>query len=459
MKLKYILMTGVLTAMSLTSCGDDFFEQYPSNSITEGNHYNTDDDFNQSVRGCYQRLKSATGFFLNELSYRSDECILESMATSTQDRYNLDNFVEDASNGICEDQWKNWYNAIYRCNDVLGHMNGRTDLPNYDKYRGELLFLRSWFYFSLYRTFGVVPLTRTVATPSDAKLIPRCTKEEMLQLLSEDLKEAATLLPETRSAEVGRVTATAAYALLAKVYLTFDQPADAKNALDEAMKGSYYGMESTTARAFDVNNKMNKEIIFAVYYNKTNDQGHGLWYTSNTLVMADINNPTQAFKSIYSADDNRLNLLTDYTPVGNLYAIAKWYDTYDAVYTTVVGNDFPLIRYADVVLMYAEALASTNLGDALTWLNKTRTRAGLAELTTAEVPDKTTFIKELANERGREFALEGQRWFDLVRLGLAIKTMSDLGYKIEDRNLLMPIPQSQLEIVNNDKILWQNPGF
>ena len=202
MKLKYYL---VFTAFALSSCGEGFFEQYPSNDITEGNFYKTDDDFNQGVVSCYAKLKTMMSFHLTEIGYRSDENILESMAVSTQDRYDIDNFIETASNGILSDIWDAWYNGIYRCNDVLDHMNG-VQIPNYNKYRGECLFMRSWWYFNLYRTFGVVPIARTVVPPAAAKLIPRCTEEEMYSLLTEDLAEAARLLPDTRNAEKARVT-------------------------------------------------------------------------------------------------------------------------------------------------------------------------------------------------------------------------------------------------------------
>lgn len=454
-----IALTGTLL-LSLASCSDSFFEQYPSNNVTEGNFYKTDEDFNQGIYACYDKMKTQMAFYLNELAYRSDECYLESMAVSTQDRYDIDRFQEKSNNGIMKNIWNAWYNGIYRCNDVLGHMAGKT-LVNGDKYRGEALFLRSWWYFSLYRVLGGVPVTTTVVSPADAKNIARCSDEDMYNRLTEDLTEAIALLPEKRSKEVARVTKIAAQALLAKVYLTFGKYPEAQKVLEDAMTDTGYGLMATTAQVFDISNKMNKEIIFALYYNKTNDHGHGYWYSTNTNVLADVRNPTPEFKAIYSADDNRLNLINTYTKITNsLYAMTKWMDTYDAQFTQQVGNDFPLLRYADVVLMYAEALGQQgNISGALTYLNKTRKRAGLAELTEAEVADKKAFIQELADERGREFALEGQRWFDLVRLDLAVDFFKARGYSVDSHNLLFPIPQDQIEIVNDKSILWQNPGF
>lgn len=459
MKPKYHLIAAAF-ALALGSCGESFFEQYPSNSITEDNFYRTDDDFNQGVAACYFKLKTMMSYHLTELAYRSDECALSAMNVSTQDRYDIDHFAETPSNSILSDVWNAWYNGIYRCNDVLNHLEGAR-IANYDKYRGECLFLRAWWYFNLYRAFGTVPLTRTVVSPAAAKLIPRCTQEQIYELLTGDLAEAARLLPDRKSAEKARVTSIAAYTLLAKVYLTFGKPCEARTALEEAIRNANYGLLTTTGAVFDASSKMNCEILFALYYNKNNDNGHGYWYSANTSILSDIVNPTQDFKKLYDQGDNRLPLIDTYTKISSsVYAMTKWYDTYDATYTTQVGNDFPHLRYADVTLMYAEALNETDgPAAALPWLNKTRTRAGLSELTTEQIASREAFREALADERGREFALEGHRWFDLVRLGLALDRFLDLGYTLDAHNLLFPIPQNQIEIVNNTSILWQNPGY
>lgn len=454
MKIKSLLVLAV-ASVGLISCTEKFFEQYPSNNITEGNFYQTEADFNQGVYACYAKLKTQSGFHITEIAHRSDECILRSMAVSTQDRYDIGHFAENASNGILSDIWNAWYNGIYRCNDVLDHMPATVE-GMMAQYKAEALFLRSWWYFNLYRCFGGVPLATKVETPADSKMLPRCTAEQMYTRLVEDLTYAAANLPEKRSAEVARVTSIAAQALLGKVHLTFGQPAAAEAVLATAMENPNYGLMATTADAFDINNKgaKNREFIFILYYNKSNDNGHGYWYSASTSVKADIQNPTAEFKAIYdTAKDNRYTLIDDYVPItGSVYAMKKWYDTYDATYTTQVGNDYPHLRYADVVLMYAEALAQQGrVSDACTYLNKTRKRAGLDDFTTT---DKTAFIKELAAERGREFALEGQRWFDLVRLGLAGEVLG-----ADQNHLVFPIPNDQIEIVNDKNILWQNPGF
>ena len=146
MKSTYYLLLGV-AALGTVSCSDSFFEQYPSNSVTENNYYITDDDFDQGVAACYHKLKTQMGYHLNELAYRSDECCKQAMTVSDASTYYFDHFEENSSNAIMSDIWNAWYNGIYRCNDVLDHMAG-AKIANYDKYRGECLFMRSWWYFN-----------------------------------------------------------------------------------------------------------------------------------------------------------------------------------------------------------------------------------------------------------------------------------------------------------------------
>lgn len=453
MKLKTIIF-GTICFMA-SACTERFFEMYPSNQITENTYFQTVEDFKQAVASCYLKLKSEISWHVNELAYRADECQLESMTVSTKDRYNIDHFEENSSTALLSTIWSTWYNGIYRCNDALDHMSvAEFEIP--EQLKGELLFIRSWHYFNLYRTFGVVPITTKVVSPEESKTIPRCTQEQMLERLTTDLTEAAALLPAARPVEKARVTKIAAQTLLGKVYLTFGKTKEAKAVLEEAMKDSAFGLMSSTEAAFNVKNKMNKEIIFAVYYDKSTDDGHGYWYNAGTSVKKDIRNPQTEFKDLYSGVDNRLALIDTYREItaNKLYAMKKWDDDYDATYTTSVGNDFPHLRYADLLLMYAEAcFGEKDYQNANVYINKTRTRAGLAY----QEFSKEEFIYALAEERGKEFALEGQRWYDLVRLGLAKEVFAEKGMK--DHNVVFPIPLSQLEIINDESILWQNKGF
>jgi len=450
----------VLIVISATGCTEKFFNQYPSNKISEGNFYRNADDFNQAIRGCYARLTTQLAWNLTEIAYRSDEAYLDDMTTSTQERYANDHFQEQTTAGMFEDIWQAWYSGITRCNDVLDHIEGASDIEGITTIEAEARFLRSWFYFSLYRTFGTVPLVKKVVSPAEAKLIRRCSDEEMKELLCSDLTFAGENLPESRPAEAGRVTRLCAKALLGKVLLTFGDYSEAEKVLEPIQSDNFYGLMKTTSEAFAESNKLNKEMVFFVYFDNTSGSGHGAWWTVSSL--DDIKNPSEILREKYDSEkDNRYSLIAGYHKISNTnYLMNKWYTAFDSVYTTDVNSDFPHIRFADIVLMMAEALGRQGrLEEALPYLNKTRTRAGIPALTKDEVSTMDAFIRELADERCREFALEGQRWYDLVRLGLAVDYFSSLGYTIDNHHLLFPIPEEEIMIVADKSILWQNPGF
>lgn len=454
---KYFILA---LAIALSSCSDSFFEkEMPSNQVVSGKFYKDQSDFNLAVTACYEKLKSEVSFLLTEIEYRGDSNNLDAVAVSTQSRYDLDHFQDISTNTILASAWKNDYNGIFRCNEMLNRIDG-VDFAKHDQYKAEAMTLRAWYHFNLYRTFGVVPIVRKAINPTEAMGVPRCAEDEMYEFLSSELKAAAEMLPDSYTGEeIGRITNCAANALLGRVALTFGKYEDAEKALAAAMKNTHFGLMGSTAEVFDVKNKQNREILLAVRYNKSVNLGHGAWYTTTNPSTA--KNPTVQLTSAYESGDNRARLLewTKMT-VGNNYQLNKWYDTYDATYTTVTGNDFPLLRYADVVLMYAEAINELGRSsEALPYLNKTRERAGIKPLTISDASTKEQVRHEILDERQREFAYEGMRWFDLVRMGYAVDYFTSLGYTIDSHNLVMPIPNDQIEVVNNKSVMWQNPGY
>ena len=141
----------------------------------------------------------------------------------------------------------------------------------------------------------------------------------------------------------------------------------------------------------------------------------------------------------------------------------KFYDTRDAT-TSQYGCDNIILRYADVLLMYAEALNEVGYNGSQTApatvaLNAVHTRAGLTPIDITSVPDQASFRKAVMLERQKEFPYEGQRWFDAVRMGGAQEAAAAEGHTIQQYQFLFPIPTSELERINNESIMWQNPGY
>ena len=448
----------------MTSCGDSFFDLEPASSVTIDKVYKTASDYNVAVIGCYAKLQSQVNFYTECCEYRSDNLSLGAPTAGTQDRYDIDHFTEKPSNGILSSYWANFNNNVYRCNLLLDQIDGANFAENLKKqYKGEAMFIRALNYFNMYRIWGGVPATKHVVSAAEALKVARYSDERMFDLIAGDLKEIVdnNYLPETySSADMGRATSGAAKALLGKVYLTFHKWTEAKDILSQLI--GKYQLVSPIAQVFDVDNKNNNEIIFAVHFNKEIEgEGHSYWY--NLTNASDDTNQTSSLLNTFPTGDTRKDLITYVQVEKNVRLMNKFYDTKSPTFKTV-GNDQILLRYADVLLMYAEALNEIQYDAsegslALKYLNAVRQRAGISNLTAKQLPTQEKFRKGILVERQREFPYEGQRWFDLVRMGFAKSVMAENGVEIKDYQLLFPIPQQEIEKVGNKSILWQNPGY
>jgi starch-binding outer membrane protein, SusD/RagB family len=462
--MKKILVLASLATLLMTSCGDSFFDLEPASSVTIDKVYKTASDYNVAVIGCYAKLQSQVNFYTECCEYRSDNLSLGAPTAGTQDRYDIDHFTEKPSNGILSSYWANFNNNVYRCNLLLDQIDGANFAENLKKqYKGEAMFIRALNYFNMYRIWGGVPATKHVVSATEALKVARYSDEQMFDLIAGDLKEIVdnNYLPETySSADMGRATSGAAKALLGKVYLTFHKWTEAKDILSQLI--GKYQLVSPIAQVFNVDNKNNNEIIFAVHFNKEIEgEGHSYWY--NLTNASDDTNQTSSLLNTFPTGDDRKDLITYVQVEKNVRLMNKFYDTKSPTFKTV-GNDQILLRYADVLLMYAEALNEIQYDAsegslALKYLNAVRQRAGISNLTAKQLPTQEKFRKGILVERQREFPYEGQRWFDLVRMGFAKSVMAENGVEIKDYQLLFPIPQQEIEKVGDKSILWQNPGY
>lgn len=446
------------------ACTDSFFDLEPSSNVTTDKVYKTAEDFNVAVMGCYSKLQTQVSFFTECCEYRSDNLTLSAPTAGTQDRYDIDQFADKASNGILENAWANFSNGVYRCNLVLD----RIDAANFDatlkkQYKGEALFIRALTYFNMYRLWGGIPMTDRVVTVAEALKIGRSSEQQVYDFLVRDLNQIINenMLPASYSGtDMGRVTSGAAMTLLGKVYLTFHKWTEARDVLSQLI--GKYSLMTTPEQIFDVNNKMNDEIIFAVRFNKdVEGEGHGYWFS--IINLTDDTNQTKSLKECFKDGDKRKELITYVKVEDKVCVMNKFKDLKSETYNTV-GNDQIILRYADVLLMYAEALneisySNAQNSEALAALNAVHTRAGLSQIQITELPDKESFRKAIMLERQQEFPYEGHRWFDLVRMGGAKEAMKADGHIIQDYQFLYPIPKTELERINNTELLWQNAGY
>lgn len=461
--MKKIIAIITICSFALTSCKKSFLTLVPQSQATDVAFYKTTADIQNAVNGAYAPLQSEYyGNFVDMMEARGDNVENLNPGANAGTEFNIDQFLAKSDNVDIQNTWGSIYNEISRCNNTMIHLDVVTPASLKAQFEGELRFLRGLEYFNLVRMWGPAPLVLAPITSDDAKKLSRNSVADLYGAIENDLTQAINLLPAkyTNAPDLGRATQGAAKALLGKVYLTEKKYPQAVTILKDLISpGNSYGYSllPNVASVFDVNNKMNAEIIFAVRFNKTiAGQGHGL--------AAYFNQPGLDPKLIaaYEPADARRDLLNTVTLDANDKPVKKYYDTFDPN-TKYLGNDFIILRYADVLLMYAEALNEAGYSpDAFSYLNQVRSRAGASLFTQTSLPDQASFRTAVLQERRLELPLELSRWFDLTRTNTAIAALQNSGLKpitIQSYQYLYPIPQIELNISTNKSGFTQNPGY
>ena len=479
MKLKYNLIAIALLGFSFSSCSD-FLEQNPQTDLSENDFYKTADDILSAVNGVYSSLQEGdiygNWYVFGEIPSDNTRNQLSGSVT-TQNEF--DQFYIDTQNSMIANFWKAAYKVINRTNTVLGRIDGieiNTELAN--RYKLECKFIRALMYFNLVRVYGDVPLVLKEISISESYDILREPKENVYNQIIADLKEAQDLPVSYSTAEDGRATQGAAKALLANVYMTLHKYAEAETILAEIINSGRYSLLENTPGSLNIDgyknvfspvNHNSKEGIFEIQFLK-GGYGEGSNYANNfapensgTNVVAvggtgGNNIPEMDIYNAYEEGDLR----RDFSMSLGYYDNRKnneWVESrYVCKFMDVpyqnndASNNYPVIRYADVILMYAEALNQNGkTAEACKYLNMTR-RRGFGYQTTETSPvdlqttDKAQFALMVEQERRVELAFENHHWFDLIRTGRAVEVMRSKGFSLNETNLICPIPQKQIDV-------------
>ena len=455
--MKKIIYT-IITLFLISGCSDSFTEIASENNLTTESFYNTADDFNTAVIAAYAKLQGQVGLYFELCEWRSDNLDLAAPTAGTQDRFNINKFQETSANELIRGAWANYYNGIFRANTVTDNIeNASIDGTLKKQYEAEARFIRGLTYFNIVRLWGDAPIILNVVTVDESLNIGRSPETEVYQVIVDDLLFAIDNLPSSYpSQDFGRATSGAAKTLLGKVYLTQGMYGEAAIVLNEIV--GQYSLLNDVAEVFNTENSNNNEIIFSIRFNKeVLGEGHGLWFAVSDISISPF---TSKLVDAYADTDTRKGLIS-YQSAGNLLVPGKFFDTESSFNN--FGNDYILLRYADVLLMLAEALNEQGYqsnGDAFGYLNDIRERANLAALTSTDLPDQESFRAAVLEERFLEFPFEGHRWFDLVRTNTAIEEInSGIGVSIQDFQKLYPVPQAEIEKINNTNIFYQNAGY
>jgi hypothetical protein len=373
----------------------------------------------------------------------------------------IDRFSEFPDNDYVQNTWAASYGGIARTNAILDRIDAAEFSQELkDQFKGEALFIRSLLYYNLAVLFGNIPLQMEEVVSPESIEVNQVPASEIYARITPDLEEAEALLPSANTGgyEDGRATSEAAAALLGKVYLTAGNPAAAATALRRVISSQQYQLVDYYGNLWGVENENNVESIFEIQY-KSGGQGEGSGYVEYFATPLSISGGVGGGNTPMAVTDD---LLTAYNPEGERYQESIGYDEeldvfYAAKYTGEqsipfdADNNFIVLRYADVLLMLAEAIGDS--GEAYGLINQVRTRRGLDPID-ASTPG--TFEEKLLHERRVEFAVENHRWQDLLRFGKAKEVMSEhLGIPEEEVTLLYPIPQDEISVARGG--LTQNP--
>ncbi|GAB3991822.1 RagB/SusD family nutrient uptake outer membrane protein [Spirosoma daeguense] len=475
-----------LPFLGLLSCKEVLVEK--PKAVAVETFYNTASEVEAATNAAYAQLRATNGI-TGQLGAQ-----LEAYTDYSYGRGSyqvLSDFQGLNSTNIprTDDGWRLFYLAIRNANLVIQNAPKGANISQADvtKYVAEAKYVRAFAYFWLVRNWGGVPI-RTEAQLNEPN-VKRNTAEEVYTLILSDLKEAETNLPD-KGAQVGRATKWAAKAALAEVYFTRNQYAEARDKADEIIKSNLFSLVPVaTAAEFDT--KIFGPTVVTTpeeiwYLKETRQNDQGMYLAMFAHHPGSRLHGAGGFYAHYS--DTETNPVIKNWDSADLRKAAFWY-SWDiglgknsilckkfsdpiAATGTGAGNDFPVYRYADILLLYAEAASRAGNGPtqaAVDAVNQVHRRAyGKTPTATSTVDFKladftaTTFNDLVLKERGYETQYEAKRWLDLKRLGATrlkqiIKAAT--GKDVADKHLFWPIPVSELNynkaIVPTD----QNPGY
>ncbi|WP_029275513.1 RagB/SusD family nutrient uptake outer membrane protein [Pedobacter borealis] len=483
--MKKIYLFGALMSLALLSCKKEL-EEKPYSILTNTNFYQNATDAQTAINGALSQLQpqayyQRTVYIMGELS---GDCLVP-LLTQNQERIDMYKFTYGANNIEINNWWQNSYKLISRANDVIANVPGiNMDVATRNNIVGNAMFLRGMAYFDLVRAFGDVPLiTAPITGIADPNLLPsRTAASKIYEQAIADLKFAEiNCFTEDKitSANKGMVSSGAASALLARVYLqrastSFADANDNQNALAQCNKviaTNTYKLMTDYTDVFNWDKKYfptQTENIFSVQF------GNNASSTTQNITIRMFSpaglggsgsftaNPYFFNNGYFGPDKRKAWNLSN--KVGTATVTPYIYKYRDPQWVSGSNNsrmNWIVLRYADVLLMQSEAMNNINPNDAnkFNGLNAVRDRAGLNayHLDLSNTPTPDAFVDSLVKDRARELCVEGHRRWDLIRLKRLKQVVQTAnGFTVTDNQLLLPLPQPELDANTN---LKQNTGY
>ncbi|MEO1099916.1 MAG: RagB/SusD family nutrient uptake outer membrane protein, partial [Bacteroidota bacterium] len=461
----------IFSVIVISSC-DDYLEPEPISFISQEFFFADDDDLDVGILNIYDGLQGdndqqIVDFRSTQIEYmltemRSDNARARGGGDATSDFQQFEVYEVNTNNIIVQNYYESMYNVIFRANLILDNLDAASEARR-GEFEGEAKFVRAYVYFQLVRLFGPVPMPLKVISPDDDAAIAftRVATDVVYAQIIEDLQVAVENLNNQFKT---RASKAAAQALLAKVYLTL--AADGQMALyeearllcDEIISSGEYELMDDYGEIFTI--EKNDEIIFAIDYIENNEltSQNFSWETSD-LGDRRLNYTTENIRSVWDSREETVRDVRLASIIDGQFMNTK-YSTNNPTGPLQSGNDWIVLRYADVLLMYVEAVLAggsvTNNATAISYYDAVRSRAGFL------LPSLSITKAELLEERRMELSFENQRLFDLIRFNEAINVLSAhadaTGGQFQNTDLLLPIPQNERNL-SGDFNMPQNPGY
>lgn len=470
------------------SCSDSYLDKTEVYEINSENYFNSETDYYNALIGAYDLLQSTyVNVMLGEIASDNTLCGGES-ATDVIGFQQIDDMIHTPVNSNLKDVWNWMFAGVNRANYIM-EFKDKTDFEGKNVILAEARFLRAYYNFELLKWFGAIPLKIDERFKlGDEKSVPRSSVPEVYALIEEDLKFAAAQLSYT-APEIGRVTKGAAQALLGKTYLYQDKFSEAATVLEDLINKGPYELVADYESIFEHAGENGKGSVFEVQYSDAEGAGFGCLQCSEGNVAVGFNGirnyagplfdsgfsfnvPTQDAVDAFEEGDKRKDVAIldieawaaktgatygvgyEHTGYFNRKYIARQGDLNTGDQNLTNPNNYRAIRYADVLLMAAEALNRGSISDAraLGYLNQVRERAFGDSDHNLDVAG-VALTDAIYHERRVELMGEGHRFFDLVRTG---KGTAIPGFTA-GKNEIFPIPIEEIQFANGNWV--QNPGY
>ena len=478
----------LLVFMLVFSCADNWIDVKSQDQNSE-DFFNSEADYQAALVAAYDFLQ-ATAEQFQTAEIASDNTLCGGQdANDTPGKQEIDDMIHTPVNGQLRNIWTWMYTGVNRANYIMEFQNN-IEFPNKTSVLAQARFLRAFYYFELVKWFGDVPLSIDKRIQFGEQFnIDRAPKAEVYALIEQDLIFAAANLPYVQN-EAGRITKGAAQALLGKAYLYQNKFPEAAVVLEDLINNGPHALLSSSEAKFmfENNYENNIESVFEIQYSDVDGGGYGCFECLEGNYAVGFNGirsydgpvydfgysfnvPVQEAVDAFEPGDIRLEYsildiekwaadtgakyTTGYEHTGyyNLKYIARKGDLNQPDAALTNPNNFRVIRYADVLLMAAEALNRKTTPDDVTakiYLNRVRNRAMLPSVTTTG----NNLTNDIYKERRVEFVGEALRFFDLVRTGRAAQEIDGF---VAGKHEVFPIPIQEIELSGNRWI--QNPNY